>query len=174
MSALRRSISVRSNLLRPFLRSAPRITSQATPRRFASQDYGSGEGNPAGEQPQKQGANPSADKEHPGPPPPKVGQGSGTTPTKGSSEGHNTGQSQQSPSSGERNKSSSKKGKKGAQPKILSDNPPNEDDPSVREHNKEMENRAERAHEQVSNADAVKDKVSPGYWSGQGGKDRQP
>jgi len=133
------------------------------PQRFASQDYGSGEGNPVGEKPQQQGANPSADKEHPGPPPPKVGQGSGTTPTKGSPEGHNTGQSYQSSSSSEGDKHSSKKGTKGPQPKILSDNPPNEDDPSVRQHNKEMENRADKAHEKISNGDAAKDKGSPKY-----------
>ena len=40
--------------------------------RFASGDYGSGEGDPRGERPQEQGPNPSEDKEHPGPPPPKT------------------------------------------------------------------------------------------------------
>ena len=50
--------------------SATRITSV----RYASQDYGSGEGNPAGERPQEQGAHKGSDLEHPGPPPPDVGQ----------------------------------------------------------------------------------------------------
>ncbi|KAG9562803.1 hypothetical protein KCU79_g6138, partial [Aureobasidium melanogenum] len=82
-----------------FLRNAPRtfVRSPAlsvSGRRFASQDYGSGSGDPKGEKPQEQGANPSADKEHPGPPPPKVGQGSGGA-TKADSSGHNTGASKQ-------------------------------------------------------------------------------
>ena len=38
----------------------------------AHQDYGSGAGNPVGENPQDQGPNPSEHKEHPGPPPPDV------------------------------------------------------------------------------------------------------
>lgn len=45
--------------------------------RLATQDYGSGDGNPAGENPQAQGKNPSEHLEHPGPPPPDVGKGSG-------------------------------------------------------------------------------------------------
>ena len=52
--------------------------------------YGGGEGDPKGENPQDQGSNPSADLEHPGPAPPKVGQGTGGGPTKSGSEGHNT------------------------------------------------------------------------------------
>ena len=56
-------------------------------------------------------------------------------------------------------------GSKGAQPKILSDNPPASDDPSVRQHNKEMEQRAERACMQASNEDAKYDKGSKGRSS---------
>lgn len=41
--------------------------------RFASGDYGSGTGDPKGENPQEQGPNPSEKLEHPGPPPPKTG-----------------------------------------------------------------------------------------------------
>lgn len=48
--------------------------SRLTQTRFASQDYGSGDGAPEDQKPHKQGANPSADLEHPGPPPPDVGQ----------------------------------------------------------------------------------------------------
>lgn len=45
--------------------------------RLASQDYGSGEGDPKGEKPQQQGPNPSEKLEHPGPPPPKTGDRTG-------------------------------------------------------------------------------------------------
>lgn len=49
---------------------------QSTLRRlYATQSYGGGEGDPKGENPLQQGPNPAADKEHPGPPPPDVGQG---------------------------------------------------------------------------------------------------
>jgi hypothetical protein len=55
---------------------------------------------------------------------------------------------------------------KGAEPKILSENPPAEYDESVKQHNEEMDRRAEKAHEQIGNEDAEKDKVPPGYWKG--------
>jgi hypothetical protein len=57
---------------------------------------------------------------------------------------------------------------KGAQPKILKDNPPakGEQSQEVKEHNKDMDNRAEQAHESVSNEEAEKDKVPSGYWKG--------
>jgi hypothetical protein len=57
---------------------------------------------------------------------------------------------------------------KGAKPKILKDNPPAGKDESeeVREHNKDMDNRAEQAHEKVSNEEAEKDKVPSGFWKG--------
>jgi hypothetical protein len=54
-----------------------------TARRLASSDYGSGAGNPAGENPKDQGPSNSSQIEHPGPAAPDVGQGqSGSTPTK--------------------------------------------------------------------------------------------
>merc|ERR1712137_862229 len=74
-------------LTMPFLRPACLLRSAARPTavrpaffartqvRFATQDYGSGDGNPAGEKPQQQGPNPSEGIEHPGPPPPKVARG---------------------------------------------------------------------------------------------------
>ena len=54
-----------------------------TARRLASSDYGSGAGNPAGENPKDQGPSNSSQIEHPGPAAPDVGQGkSGSTPSK--------------------------------------------------------------------------------------------
>jgi len=119
----------------------------------------------------------------------KAGYQSGGSPTKGSPEGHNT-SSTKSPQQkrgfstartlwADSNKSSSSarpKTTKGLSPKILSESPPRaEDEPEdVKEHNRDMENRAERPHEQISNDDAEKDKVSSKYWSGHGGVDRQP
>lgn len=53
-------------------------------RTYASGDYGSGTGDPKGENPKEQGVSPATTElEHPGPPAPDVGQGSsGSTPTK--------------------------------------------------------------------------------------------
>ena len=89
------SRSARSLLRQPLRTSAP-LTTRLTTTPFNHQlrrsfgDYGSGAGDPKGENPQDQGVNPSADKEHPGPPPPSAGQGSGGGPTKGTEKGHNT------------------------------------------------------------------------------------
>jgi hypothetical protein len=144
-------------------------------RRHATQDYGSGEGDPKGQQPQDQGANPSADKEHPGPPPPKAGEGSGSSPTKGTSDGHSKAK-QDIPSNQKRSFStvrsmwaeSKPKNTKGLRPKILSESPPppEQEPEGVKEHNKDMENRHEKAHVRISNEDAEKDKVSPEFWTG--------
>lgn len=149
-----------ASFLRPFVRRTAPLSSRLpmTAQRYASQDYGSGDGNPVGENPQEQGSNPSADLEHPGPPPPKAGQGSGGGPTKGTSDGHNTeesvqnggkssGKSSDSDSSSDSKSSSTK----GAQPKILNESPPepSEQDADVKKHNKAMENRAEQAHEKI-------------------------
>jgi hypothetical protein len=151
-------------------------------RRFASQDYGSGKGDPKGEKPQEQGSNPSADKEHPGPPPPKAGQGSGSTPTKGTAEGHNTDNAAQGQKrsfstyrtlqfrhSGPALMAEKKpKSAEGLSPKLYSDSPPSKDKESeeVKKHNEELEQRAERAHEGVSNEDTQKDKVGKDFWKG--------
>lgn len=145
--------------------------------RFATQDYGSGEGNPAGEKPQAQGQNPSENIEHPGPPPPKVAQGksssspnedSGSSSGKSSSSSAASKPSEQSQSNDGAAKTGGGDGKSvnGAQPKILNANPPATDSEEVKQHNKEMEQRAERAHEQVSNEDADKDKVPKSFWAG--------
>lgn len=191
--SITRSTMLRT-LARPFARPSSRLP--ITAHRFASGDYGSGAGDPKGEKPQQQGSNPSADLEHPGPPPPKVGQGSGSTPTKGTSSGHNTGEAKSggkadqsvkpsvtsdggsgggsgndaSGNMGGKGKESggsgngSSKRTQGAQPKILNESPPAEPSGEVKEHNRDMEQRAERANEKVSDEDVEKDKVGKGFW----------
>ena len=188
---------LRSAALRPAaLSAAPRTHFQV---RFATQDYGSGKGNPAGETPEKQGPNLSENLEHPGPPPPKVAQGkSSSSPDSDSNANQNEAPkpTSESPASSS-NKSSSGKREfstsarqmkenkepavqqgqqnkpspseiKGAQPKILNEKPPSAEEESeeVKEHNKDMSNREEQAHESVDNKDAEKDKVPSGYWKG--------
>lgn len=94
MSLTRSTRVLNRSFLRPLAAPSLQIRSfVASGRRLG--DYGSGEGDPKGEKPKEQGANPSADKEHPGPPPPKAGLGTGGGPTKGTAEGHNTSESKQ-------------------------------------------------------------------------------
>lgn len=174
----------------PFLRPASLLRSAARPAaarpalfarpqvRFATQDYGSGEGNPAGEKPQEQGQNLSENVEHPGPPPPKVARGqssSSPNPDSGSSSGKSSSSSSSESKPSEQSQSNDGAAKtgggdgksvNGAQPKILNANPPATDSEEVKQHNKEMDQRAEKAHEQVSNEDAEKDKVSKSFWAG--------
>lgn len=169
----------------PFLRPASLLRSAARPAavrpalfarpqvRFATQDYGSGDGNPAGEKPQQQGQNPSEHIEHPGPPPPKVARGqSSSSPNEDSgSSSSSSSQSkpgQQSQSNDGASKTGAGDGKSvnGAQPKILNEGPPATDSEDVKQHNKEMDQRAEKAHEQVGTEDAEKDKVSKSFWAG--------
>ena len=167
----------RTFLRRSILASRPAPTRLTfTTTRFASGDYGSGAGDPKGENPQDQGSNPSADLEHPGPPPPKAGQGSGGGPTKGSSTGNNTEASSQgdgnadssdgaSNSNSKSNSSGGDGGKsKGAQPKILNESPPENPSEEVQKHNKDVDKRAEQAHEKVADEDIEKDKVGKGFW----------
>jgi hypothetical protein len=197
MSFVRPMSMLRSVALRPAALSvAPRARMQV---RYSTQDYGSGAGNPAGESPEKQGANPSENLEHPGPAPPKVARGqSSSSPDKDGNSAQNESPkpSSESPapssskgSSGKREFSTSARQMKaseepavqqgmqnkpssseikGAKPKILNENPPSTEEESqdVKEHNKDMSNRAEQAHESVSNEDAEKDKVPSGYWKG--------
>lgn len=56
----------------------------------------------------------------------------------------------------------------GAQPRILKDSPPDEDNASdeVRAHNKEVDRRADRPQEKVKAEEVEKDKVPKGYWQG--------
>ena len=168
-----------------FINPATATSPTTSIRTYASQDYGSGQGDPKGENPQEQGSNPSADIEHPGPPPPTAGQGSGSGPTKGTSGGHNSGKSPSAPGSGgsqtgnqtqtqsqgsgSASGSGSGSGKtgKGAQPKILRDSQPAEPDEDVKQHNWELSQRADRAHEKLDDDGAEKEKVPKGYWSGE-------
>ncbi|KAI6854954.1 hypothetical protein KC323_g8576 [Hortaea werneckii] len=149
-------------------RSNPAIA--ITSRRAAHQDYGSGEGNPAGENPQSQGKNPFEKVEHPGPEPPTAGKKPGEK-QPGSQQQQQ--QQQEPPSQG----SSSNKSTQGARPKILSDSPPQQPGKmpgEVEIHNKEFDQRAEKANEKVRAEDLERDKVPKGFWAGHGGKDRQP
>ena len=117
----------------PMLRQFARRTPTATPTsRRAASDYGSGAGNPVGENPQDQGKNPMEEMEHPGPPPPSVGNNNP------SSEQGSSGKQQQGGSSPDKQESS--KGTQGAQPKILNESPPakGEESEEVKQHNKEM------------------------------------
>lgn len=171
---------------------ASRLLSLRTPLqtqlRFATSDYGSGKGHPAGETPQKQGQNPSENVEHPGPPPPGVAQGkSSSSPNTESKEKQSGSQTQTDAKSSSSNGSQkrgfstfsrrladkkepavnsaqkqkpSKEAMENAQPKILNENPPagKEQSGDVKRHNEEMENRAEQAHEKAGNEDAPGDK----------------
>lgn len=160
-------------------------------RRFASQDYGSGEGDPKGGNPQDQGPSPSSEIEHPGPPPPDVGQGqSGSTPSKDSPSGSNYSTSNQGKSAGQGasgthgstgNESSGHKSgetkpaahshsdegqakaKNGAQPKFNTEPPKDVDQEDVKRHNEDVDKRSSKNNE--SGAEAH-DKVGKGFWSG--------
>lgn len=125
--------------------------------------YGGGQGDPKGENPQEQGSNPSADLEHPGPPPPSVGQGTGGGPTKAGESGQNTRQNESSEGS---NKASSeqKDVSSGSQPKILGENDP-EHSEDVKAHNEDMKKRHDRPQEGVHpNAN---DNVDKAFWKGE-------
>lgn len=140
-------------------RTALRLTS-IQQYRHAHESYGGGEGNPKGENPQQQGSNPSAEKEHPGPPPPAEGQGTSGGPTKATESGHNT---QENASSG--NNGHKKRGNAidGAQPKILDQGVPAEESEDVKQHNAEYAKRFDRPD---TKADEEEQKVDAKYWSG--------
>ena len=145
-------------------RALPRTTlpsAYAQQRRlYAGSNYGGGEGDPKGENPQDQGPNPSAGLEHPGPPPPAEGQGTGGGPTKKGSEGHNTDQSPSSSGQG------ASRGGDAPQPRILQHNAPEEHSQSdeVKAHNKDMAMRHDRPNEK--SPDKEDDSVNKGFWSG--------
>ena len=157
---------MRSAALRPALSAAPRAHQQV---RFATSDYGSGAGNPAGETPEKQGKNRSEHLEHPGPPPPKVAEGkSSSSPNEDSSSGSSSQQKSSPASESQSNDGSSKSSKQGAQPKILNERAPPKEEQSedVRRHNEEMEQRTEKKNQQASKEDDTKDKVPKEFWAG--------
>lgn len=163
----------------PILRVSPLFRSLAAPRQISrataafqslhqrrpyaheSSSYGGGEGDPKGETPQEQGSNPSAELEHPGPPPPKAGQGTGGGPTKAGSEGQNT---QQNDSSSGQGKGSSGGVSGSSQPKILGENNPKHSE-DVKAHNEDMKKRHDRATESAEEDGS--DNVGKGFWSGE-------
>jgi hypothetical protein len=145
-TSLRQFQAIRTPALR-----TQRAAFSALPRVQATSDYGSGKGDPKGENPQDQGANPSADLEHPGPPPPKEGEGSGAGPTKGGKETSNSG-----------NASKQSKGTQNTdkpQPKISNPSPPSEGESAE-------DQRAETASNKVSSEEQEKDKVGKDFWKG--------
>ena len=165
MAATRPSAMLASLIHRPvgLGRIAPTAYQSLRSRPNSTQGYGDGQGDPKAETPQQQGSNPSADLEHPGPPPVKEGQGSGSGPTKGSSEGHNSSPSSSSSSSsgGSATRSS------GAQPKIHDerDGPASNGSKQaeVDQHNRDFENRHGRAQSETGSGD---EKVDKSFWSG--------
>jgi len=136
-------------------------------RLFAGSSYGDGKGDPKGENPQEQGAQKSSDLEHPGPPPPAAGKGTGGGPTKAGDKGHHG----EGVNEGSGSDASASKGE--GSPKIHS--PPNAnekatDHEAVKKHNEDFENR----HDRSSNQAQDKEKVDSKFWSGMGGADRAP
>ena len=140
---------------------------QSAFRYYASQSYGGGQGDPKGEKPQEQGSNPAtSNAEHPGPPPPDVGKGTGGGPTKKGSGGH--GGKDTSGSGGEDRKQTSGGGplsEQAAQPKIHKHDAPHPDTHSedVQAHNAEVAKRRDKPHEASGDED---DTVDEGYWKG--------
>lgn len=162
MSAIRASLFAPASVLRPVVGATSRSAAY-TQHRLAHQDYGSGQGDPAGEKPNEQSTSEKArEAEHPGPEPPKVGQENSKK---------QSGQSQKSAGGGESSQGKSKgKGASAAEPKILVDKMPETLSDSAVQHNKEMENRADRANMKPEN-DGTEggEKVEKGYWTGESG-----
>lgn len=118
--------ATRARAAAPFRVSQPFST---LPRLFSGSDYGSGEHNK-----EKNLESASHDKEHPGPAAPSTGGKSSSSSSKKSND--------KSVESGSESSSSSSEG---AQPKILSESPPQENEQSddVKSHNKEVKARVE-------------------------------
>lgn len=117
--------ATRARAAAPFRVSQPFST---LPRLFSGSDYGSGEHNK-----EKNLESASHDKEHPGPAAPSTGGKSSSSSSKKSND--------KNVESGSESSSSSE----GAQPKILSESPPKENEQSddVKSHNKEVKARVE-------------------------------
>lgn len=178
-----------------------RVTLSAVPRgrlqvRFATSDYGSGDGNPVGEKPQQQGQNASENLEHPGPAPPKVAHGKSSSSPNSDQGGSNSSPKSDPGTSNAKTDSPSGKRKfstsaqqnaskepaveqakqnqpsrnqvRGAKPKILNESPPNIENQSeeVKKHNEEVAQRAEKPAGQVRNEDIEKDKIAGGGAKG--------
>ncbi|MCJ1389175.1 hypothetical protein MMC18_002030 [Xylographa bjoerkii] len=165
MAFLKSSPRLRSLLVQPSRIYLPRSITTQQHRLYAQQSYGGGEGDPKGETPQQQGSNRvSADKEHPGPPPPDVGKGTGGGPTKAGSDGNDAQQHGGAGSSSGAGSSGSTPSKSGASPKIHSENIPAEESAEVKKHNEELEKRHDRASNKVD--DDGRDNVNKKFWSG--------
>nr|OQO17083.1 hypothetical protein B0A51_13381 [Rachicladosporium sp. CCFEE 5018] len=154
------------SFLRPLTRSTPalrtlhrtilqRATFSTTPRSLAGSDYGSGGGDPKGNDPQNQGANPSADLEHPVVHHPQQLARSGS-----------------GKSVGESDKSGSGKGE--PKPKLAASGPPPEAEQSedVKRHNREVDQRSGKSHQSESGSQIEKDKVSSKKFNDHPGADR--
>ncbi|KAI9775631.1 MAG: hypothetical protein M1835_005740 [Candelina submexicana] len=176
MSFPRTPLALTSRFFRPSHCSSPRAPLVLSQQRlYAGSSYGGGEGDPKGETPQDQGSNPSADLEHPGPPPVAEGQGSGGGPTKAHASGHNTkANASSSGSGGGESDAGSKGSSSGAQPKIHSDSASKEHSEDVQQHNRDMDNRHGRAAADSADEKGTDDRVGKGFWGGLGGADRQP
>lgn len=135
------------SIVHPLLRFSPQAYSASLRkgRFYASQSYGSGEGDPKGENPQEQGANPSESQEHPGPPSPNTAEG-----------GQKTKQTSPSKSS-----SSSSENSGGPQPKIFNEKVPTEESEDVKKHNEDLSKRHDRPNAEV---DVKGETVEKGFW----------
>lgn len=145
-----------------------RRSRQPIPRFYAQQSYGGGEGDPKGEDPQSQGSSPAtSNAEHPGPPPPDVGKGTGGGATKKGDQGHSGSDTAGSQEGGVKSgMSEGSDSKNAAQPKIHKHNAPHPDEHSdeVKKHNEGLANRHERPYERSKDKE---DKVDKGFWKGE-------
>ncbi|KAI9717326.1 MAG: hypothetical protein M1812_004853 [Candelaria pacifica] len=175
MSFTRSPLALTSRFLRPSHRISLRTSPISLQQRlYAGSSYGGGEGDPKGENPQDQGSNPSAEKEHPGPPPVAEGQGSGGGPTKAYASGHNTkANASSSGTDGSGGDGGSGESSTGAKPKIHSNTESKEHSEDVLQHNRDMDNRYGRAAADSDGEKAKDDRVEKGFWGGQGGADRE-
>lgn len=144
---------------------------QIVPRRFATQDYGSGEGDPKGEKPQEQGNNPREDLEHPGPPAPDVGQAKQGKTDQDTSGTKNLGSGKKNESGGTSSSSSGGSGgksSKGKPTKLSAGSAPakHEASETVKEHNEDMKQNR-KAQSSGNNDDVEGEKVGKEYWKGE-------
>ncbi|KAK4944269.1 hypothetical protein LTR10_016382 [Elasticomyces elasticus] len=136
-------------------RRLPILSYTAQPRRFAHQDYGSEQ---SGMEQGKDEKNPKVGLEHPGP----------EAPAKKGSSSSSSSASSSSSSQTQQSSSSSSDETHGAKPAIHRPKSAAEhDDPEVKKHNEDMENRHERSVNQLSEKD---NKVDKNFWSGDVGQ----
>lgn len=140
MSLFRQSPFCRFPAFTQPLRQTRRATFTTNSRYLAFSDYGSGAGDPRGEDPQSQGVSASADTEHPGPPPPAAGKGSGDGPTKGVDKQSHAGISPNTESGKSHGSQGGSGSTRDTHPAILNENPPKEGEESkeVRDQNQEV------------------------------------